>query len=74
MLFRSVETDGNIGFQLGTLNTEEDAKEFKATVFTDPDIKYAHISRFVNGKIEKIILIDEGPHYDGAGFTSNDNN
>ena len=68
-----LEVRGNIGMQLGTLYTEEDAKEFEKAVNNDPELRYAHISRFVDGKIEKTILVDEGPHYDGAGFTTNDN-
>lgn len=67
-----LEVRHNIGMQLGTLNTEEDAKEFEKAVNNDPELRYAHISRFVNGVIEKTILIDEGPDYDSAGFTKED--
>lgn len=67
-----LEIRGNVGMQIGTLNTEEDSKEFKAAVLLDPEIRYAHISRFVDGKIEKIVLVDEGPKYDSAGFTTED--
>lgn len=68
-----LEVHGNVGMQLGTLNTEEDAKEFEKCMHQDPEVRYAHISRFVDGIVEKTILIDEGPKYDSAGFTSNDN-
>ena len=68
-----VETHGNVGMQLGRLDTEEDAKKFEKYIHEDPEIRYAHINTFVDGKIEKTILIDEGPKYDSAGFTSDDN-
>lgn len=67
------QINGIVTFQIGTLSTEEDYKEFVKCIQDDSEIGYAHVSRFVDGTILKEILVDKGPTFDGAGFTSDDN-
>jgi len=54
-----LSTRGNIGYQCGSLASEQEYNDLKANVLVDPEIDYASVSRFIDGKILEEILINE---------------
>lgn len=54
-----ISTRGNIGYQCGSLSSEQEYNDLKTDVLIDPDLDYASISRFIDGEIKEEILINE---------------
>ena len=50
---------GNIGYQCGSLSSEQEYNDLKTDVLIDPDLDYASISRFIDGEIKEEILINQ---------------
>jgi Zn ribbon nucleic-acid-binding protein len=62
----------SVGAQCGSLENEEDYNYFKTTNQADAEIEFCSISRLIDGEIVTEIIIDNGPKYDGAGFSEED--
>ena len=62
----------SIGYQCGSLENEEQLNELKLQCEKDPTVEYLQISQFINGKIIVDIIVDNGPEFDGAGFSAED--
>jgi Zn ribbon nucleic-acid-binding protein len=54
-----ISTRGNVGYQCGSLSSEQEYNDLKTDVLIDPDLDYASISRFINGEIKEEILINQ---------------
>ena len=75
-----VKYDGSTGYICGSLESKEDFTKFLVNIkeqANDPDMNYRNaesltISRFVDGEIVTEVIIDNGPKYDGAGFSEED--
>ena len=50
----------------------EQLNELKLQCEKDPTVEYLQISQFINGKIIVDIIVDNGPEFDGAGFSAED--
>ena len=53
-----ISTRGNVGYQCGSLASEQEYNDLKTDVLLDPEIDHASISRFVNGEIKEEIIIN----------------
>ena len=62
----------SIGYQCGSLENEEQFTELLANVMKMDDVESFTVSKLVNGKIGVIHVIDNGPKYDGAGYSEDD--
>lgn len=67
----------SVGYHCGSLENENDYEELKLTASLNENgaMEHVAISRYVNGEIVEEILIngdDEGPKFDGAGFSEED--
>ena len=71
--FRIKYTD-SIGYECGSLVNENDYIDLKTTADLNENgaIEFISVSRYVNDEIIKEILIDNGPKYDGAGYSEDD--
>lgn len=71
--YRLVVKEG-VGAQIGSFKSKKEYNEFKEKVKEhSSEIEELTISRYVNGKIVKDVLIDVNPTVDSAGFTFEDN-
>lgn len=66
-----------IGYTCGSLENQEQLDILKANCENDSTIEYStveyiSISRFVNGEIIQETILDNGPKFDGAGFSKED--
>ena len=62
----------SIGYGCGSLKNEKQLNKLKQQVEKDNSVELFSISRFVDGQIVNEIIIDNGPKYDGAGFSVED--
>jgi DNA-directed RNA polymerase subunit RPC12/RpoP len=67
----------SIGYHCGSLENESDYEELKLTASLNENgaMEHVAINRYINGEIIEEILIDgddEGPKFDGAGFSEED--
>ena len=62
----------SVGYECGSLKTEEDFVNLLANIREQNNIELFSISRFVDGEIKVIDVIDNGPKVDGAGFSEED--
>ena len=64
----------SIGYHCGSLENESDYIDLKTTADLNENgaMEFISISRYVNGEIIQEELIDNGPKYDGAGFSEED--
>ena len=60
------------GYGCGSLESEEDFVKLLVNVKEQANIELFTISRFVDGEIKVIQVIDNGPKVDGAGFMAED--
>jgi DNA-directed RNA polymerase subunit RPC12/RpoP len=58
--------------ECGSLESEEQFIILLANVREQDNVEYFSISRFVDGEIKVIHVIDNGPKVDGAGFSEED--
>ena len=63
----------SVAYECGSLESEEDFVKLLANLREQTNIELFTISRFVDGEIKVIHVIDNGPKVDGAGFTMEDN-
>ena len=61
-----------VGYQCGSLENEEQFIAMLANVKEMDVVELFTISRFVDGEIKVIHVIDNGPKVDGAGFMEED--
>jgi hypothetical protein len=59
----------SLGHQCGSLESEEQLISLKEQVEKIDNIEYFSVSRFIDGQIVVKHIIDNGPKYDGAGFS-----
>jgi Zn ribbon nucleic-acid-binding protein len=59
-------------FECGSLGSEGHYNGFKQTVLKTETVEYCSVSRFVDGEIKVEHVIDNGPKFDGAGFSEED--
>jgi hypothetical protein len=69
--YRIKSYDG-VGYLGGSLSNKKEFIELKTSCENDMDIETLTISRFVYGKIKFETVIDNGPKFDGAGFSVED--
>jgi Zn ribbon nucleic-acid-binding protein len=69
--YRIKSYDG-VGYLGGSLSNKKEFIELKTNCENDMDIETLTISRFVYGKIKFETVIDNGPKFDGAGFSVED--
>lgn len=70
----------SVAYVCGSLESEEDFTKLLVNIkeqANDPDMNYRNtelftVSRFVDGEIKVTHVIDNGPKYDGAGFSEED--
>ena len=62
----------SVATQCGSLENEEQYKEFKLQLEGDVEIEFCSVSRFVDGEIKVEMIIDNGPNVDRDGFTVED--
>jgi Zn ribbon nucleic-acid-binding protein len=62
----------SIGYECGALANEEDFIMLSVNVKEQDNIELFTISRFVDGEIKVIHVVDNGPKTDSAGFTEED--
>lgn len=70
--FKAKLTD-ELGWYCGSVETEEAFEAVKEQIMKLDNVEYFVLSRFVDGAIIESILIDNGPKFDSAGFTAEDN-
>jgi Zn ribbon nucleic-acid-binding protein len=58
--------------ECGALENESDFVALVVNIDKHPNVEVCSVSRFVDGEIIKISVIDNGPKIDGAGFTEED--
>lgn len=63
---------GTVGFVWGSIATEDDATQFMLKTKDNPNLEYAYINRYVNGKHIKEVIVNNGPEFDSAGFSISD--
>lgn len=61
-----------VGYQCGSLGDEWQFTEIKKELEKSNNIELFTISRFVDGQIVVETIIDNGPKYDGVGFSVED--
>jgi Zn ribbon nucleic-acid-binding protein len=62
----------SVATQCGGLESEEEFAQLLVQVRKLDTIEYFSVSRFVDGEIKVIEIIDNGPKYDSAGFSEED--
>ena len=62
-----------IGYMCGSLEREEDFVQLLVQVREQANVETFRINRFVDGEILKISVVDNGPKFDSAGFSHEDN-
>ena len=64
----------SIGYHCGSLENENDYIDLKTTADLNENsaMELVSVSRFVGGEIVEEILIDNGPKFDGAGYSEED--
>lgn len=62
-----------IGTECGSIESESIFNLMKSEAEKHDDIEYFTVSRFVDGEIKVEHIIDNGPKFDGAGFSYEDN-
>ena len=62
----------SVAYQCGSLENEQNCVELLVEVKALNNVEYFSISRFVDGEIKIIDVIDNGPKVDSAGFTEED--
>jgi len=60
------------GYICGSLENEEQLNELKTECEKDDKIETVQLSRFVDGEIKVEMIIDNGPKFDSAGFSTED--
>jgi len=60
------------GYNCGALENEEQLNELKTECEQDDKIETVQLSRFVDGEIKVEMIIDNGPKFDSAGFSTKD--
>ena len=63
-----------MGYHCGSLENENDYIDLKTTADLNENsaMELVSVSRFVGGEIVEEILIDNGPKFDGAGYSEED--
>ena len=61
-----------VGYECGSLKNKKQLTELKQQLEGNNNIETFSISRFVDGEIKVEYIIDNGPKYDGAGFSIED--
>jgi len=72
--FRIKYVDG-IAYQCGSLESEKDYIELTTAADLNENgaMEYISVSRYINGEIiQEVLLGDDGPKFDGAGFSEED--
>ena len=59
-------------FECGSLGSEGHYDGFKQQILKTETIEYCSVSRFIDDEIKVEIVVDNGPKYDGAGFSEED--
>ena len=67
-----IKSYNDIGYECGSLGDEWQFTEIKKELEKSNNIELFTVSRFVDGQIINEIIIDNGPKYDGAGFSVED--
>jgi Zn ribbon nucleic-acid-binding protein len=71
-----IKTYEGVGYQCGSLKNEDQLNELKQqleeSIHAGVEIETFTVSRFVDGQIVVETIIDNGPKYDGAGFSVED--
>ena len=62
----------SVGYECGSLKSEDDFVNISVNAKEMDGVETFTISRFVDGEIKVIHVIDNGPKYDGAGFSEED--
>ena len=62
----------SVGYECGALENEEDFIMLSVNMKEQDNIELFTISRFVDGEIKEIHVVDNGPKTDSAGFTEED--
>ena len=62
----------SVGYECGSLSSKKQFESLKQQVEKSDTVELFAISRFVDGQIVNEIIIDNGPKYDGAGFSVED--
>jgi Zn ribbon nucleic-acid-binding protein len=62
----------SVAYKCGSLENEQNSVELLVQVREQDNIELFTISRFVDGEIKVIDVIDNGPKIDGAGFSEED--
>ena len=56
----------------GSLESKTQLDVLKTECENDNEVQYLVVSRFVNNTIETEVVVDNGPKFDGAGFSKED--
>ena len=67
-----VKIYNSIGWTCGSFEDVDDYALFKQRAQTDESTEFASVSRLIDGKIVEEIIVDNGPRFDGAGFSIED--
>ena len=62
----------SVAYLCGSLESEENFVNILANVREQDNVELFTVSRFVDGEIKVIHIIDNGPKFDGAGFSEED--
>ena len=62
----------SVAYHCGSLESEEDFVKLLVNVKEQDGVELFTVSRFVDGEIKVIHVIDNGPKVDGAGFNEED--
>ena len=62
----------SVAYECGTLVTEMDYWKMKEYAEGEPNVEYFSVSRLVEHRIVKEIVVDNGPKTDSAGFSEED--
>lgn len=69
--FRITTYEG-AGHICGSLESKTQLDVLKTECENDNEVQYLVVSRFVNNTIETEVVVDNGPKFDGAGFSKED--
>lgn len=69
-----IKTYDSVGTLCGSFSDESQYNQFKNQVINDSQVECASVSRLIGTDIHTEIIVDNGPKYDSAGFTQEDNN
>jgi hypothetical protein len=62
----------SVAYSCGSLENKKQLNKLKKQLEGNVDVELFTVSRFVDGQIVNEIIIDNGPKYDGAGFSIED--